>query len=211
MATLVPIDPIAPDHEAVARAAAVLAAGGVVAYPTETFYGLAADPRLPSGVAAIFRAKARPEGEALPLVASDEARLVALLGPLPPLARRLAGTFWPGPLTLVIPVEEGRLASGVSQGLGTVAVRVPSSAIARALAAAAGGLVTSTSANRSGRAPATTAHEVMETIGPAIDLVLDGGASPGGAPSTIVDVCGAQARLIREGRVPYARVLESLQ
>ena len=210
MTDVIAIDPDAPDATTIEVAARLIRGGGAVAFPTETFYGLAADPRLEAGVRAVFKAKGRPTGEALPLIAADRAAVERTLGPLSPLASRLADAFWPGPLTLVLPLPAAVLVPAVSAGRETVAVRVSDHPVARALAAALAGLITATSANRSGAAPATTAQEAAG-VSAQLALVLDGGTTPGLAPSTIVDVTGAVPRLIRAGRVPFDRVLESLQ
>lgn len=208
---LLSIHPSRPNPAILAEAAAVIRAGGVVAYPTETFYGLGADPRSAKGVAAVFAAKGRAAGEALPLIAADVAAVERLLGKLSPLAARLVSRFWPGPLTLVVPLRPGILAEGVSAGRDTIAVRVSDHPVARALADAAGGLITSTSANRSGEPPAVDAASVASTLGERIDLIIDAGAAEGLAPSTLVDVTADVPRLVRPGRVPFDRVLESLQ
>jgi L-threonylcarbamoyladenylate synthase len=209
MPTVLTVDPRSPDPDLVARAAAALRLGGIVAYPTDTLYGLAVDPRDPAAVAALFEAKGRPSGQALPLVAADleQARLAAALTPL---ALRLARTFWPGPLTLVVPAA-APLAPGVTAADGTVAIRVPAHDVARALARAAGWPVTATSANRSGEPPASTVEAVLAAVGAHLALVLDAGPAPGGPPSTIVDARGETPTLVRAGAVPWSRVLESLQ
>ena len=200
-----------PDPAVIARAAAAVGAGGVVAYPTDTFYALGADPRRSAGVSAIFAMKGRREGEALPLIAGSLGEVERALGPFEATARRLAMRFWPGPLTLVVPLVQGVLDPRVTAGHATVAVRVPDHAVARALATAIGGLITSTSANRSGAPPAVTAADVAHSLSGSPLFILDGGPAPGGLVSTIVDVSEAQPRLVRAGRVPFDRVLESLQ
>jgi L-threonylcarbamoyladenylate synthase len=205
------VDAERPDAATIGRAAAVVAAGGVVAYPTDTFYALGADPRRVAGVAAVFDAKGRDHRESLPLIAGSLDDIERVLGLLPPMAQRLAGVFWPGPLTLVVPLAAGALDPRVSAGRATVAVRVPGHAVARAFASAAGGLLTSTSANRSGEPPATTAVGVLDSLAGSLGYVLDGGTTPGGPASTIVDVCASAPRLIRAGQVPFDRVLESLR
>jgi len=200
------------DGVAVAAAVAVLARGGVIAFPTETFYGLGADPVREDAVAAIFAAKGRSAGEALPLIAADAAAARAVAASWSPIAEQLAGAFWPGPLTLVVPVRPGAVVTGVTAGRDTVAVRVPGHPLARALAGAAPGrLLTATSANRSGSPALATADAVERAIGGHVSLIVDGGPSPGGLASTIVDVTGASPRLIREGPVAFDRVLEFLR
>jgi L-threonylcarbamoyladenylate synthase len=198
-----------PEPATLARAADVIARGGLVAFPTDTLYGLAADPRRPAAVARVYAAKGRAAGEALPLVASSLEQVERDAGTLSPLAKRLAARFWPGPLTLVIDASAG-LAPGVRADANTVAVRVPDHPVARALAEAAGCPITSTSANRAGQPAPKAADEVILAIGDAIDLVLDGGPSPGGPPSTIVDARSERPRLVRAGAIPFDRVLEAV-
>lgn len=198
---VVPADP-----DGLARAAAVLAAGGVVAFPTDTVYGLAADPRQEAAVARIFELKGRREGVALPLVAGSAAQAQAA-GRFDARALALAAAFWPGPLSIVVPAASV-LARAVVAADGTVAVRVPAHEAARGLAAALGFAVTATSANRSGNPPAQTAAEAADGL-PGVDLVLDGGPSPGGPPSTIVAPGDRGPVLIRAGAIPWERVLKS--
>jgi L-threonylcarbamoyladenylate synthase len=205
---------IRDDDAAVARAAAAIARGEVVAYPTETFYGLAADPRNAEAIERVFAAKGRRSDEPLPLIVSDIEQVERWFGGLAPHAKALARRFWPGPLTLVLPLSGESLRtlpSNLTAGRANVAVRVPAHPLARALALAAGGAITSTSANPSGTPPASTADEVLRTLADRIALVIDGGPTPGGAPSTIVDVQELQPRLVRAGVLPWERVLESLQ
>jgi L-threonylcarbamoyladenylate synthase len=199
-----------PDRRALSRAAAVVRAGGIVAYPTDTLYGLAANPGSAAAVAQLYRIKGRPVDLAVPLIASGIEQIEAAGGLFEPATRRLAGSFWPGPLTLVLPAWAG-LDPGVHAGRGTVGVRVPDHLIARMLAELCGWPITSTSANRSG-APATMdPEEVRRTLGGELDGLIDAGRSPGGLPSTIVDASGGVPRLVRAGAVPWDRVLECVQ
>ena len=198
----------APDEATlIAEAAAIVTAGGVVAYPTDTFYGLATDARQAGAVARLFSVKGRSGDVAIPLIAADldQAEMVGELGPL---AHDLACRFWPGPLTLVVTARPVLPATLLAGGR-TVAVRVPDHAVARQLAATVGFPVTSTSANRSGEPPPTTADDVVRTLGDSIDLVLDGGVCAGGRPSTIVDTTGEVPTLVREGAVPWERIVQS--
>ncbi len=205
---LVHVDPLAPNATAIADAVATLATGGVVVFPTETYYGLAADPRHDEAVERLYLVKGRAPDLVIPLIAADRAQVETQIGPLTSLAACLADRFWPGPLTLAIaPVR--RFAAQVHGPGGSVAVRVPDHAVARALAAACGCPLTSTSANRSGRPPVRTAADAERELGSLIDLILDAGSTSGGAPSTIVDVTGASPVLVRAGAIAWARVLES--
>lgn len=204
------LEPEALYHR-LAFAASVLQRGGVIAFPTETVYGLAADPASLVGVVHVFELKGRPHGEALPLIAAhvDAARRVASVWS--PAAARLAARFWPGPLTLVVPVNDNEVVMRATAGHGTVGVRVSSHPVARALAEVSpAGVITATSANQSGTPAHTTADGVAAALH-HVDVILDGGDAPGGPASTIVDLTEAQPRLIREGPIAFARVLESLR
>jgi len=200
------VDPAGCTEGQLAPAVAWLRDGGIVAFPTETFYGLAVDPRSPSAVAALFDLKGRPDALALPLIAASMTAVEAWSGPLSSLTRRLAAAFWPGPLSLIVDVLVS-LAPRVAAG-GTVAVRVPSHVVARELAAAWGAPLTATSANLSGQPSARTVEELGAIVDDARVLVIDGGPTPGGRPSTIVDARNAPPTLVREGAVPWKRVLE---
>jgi L-threonylcarbamoyladenylate synthase len=198
----------APDPETIATAAAHIRAGGVVAYPTDTLYGLGADPRSSDAVRRVFAIKGRPDGRPIPLIASDTASAEHVVG-FTPLARRLVDAFWPGPLTLLLPEAAHRLAPEVLQGHALIGIRVPEHAVARALAAAAGGVLTATSANRSGSEATGDPAKIAQLAVYGLEVLLDAGRSPGGLPSTIVDASGAAPVLVRAGAVPWGRVLES--
>jgi L-threonylcarbamoyladenylate synthase len=210
MARRLIIDPRAPDAERLREVADALAAGEVVAYPTDTLYGLAVDPRNAVAVHRLFALKGRAPDMAVPVIAADLEQVEAQTGRLTGLDRRLAERFWPGPLSLVIDAWPS-LAPGVMSADGTVAVRVPAHAIARAIARLAGHPITATSANRTGAPPPATAGEVLAGLGDAVAMVVDGGPTPGGAPSTIVRVREGRVALVREGAIPWARVLELQQ
>jgi L-threonylcarbamoyladenylate synthase len=196
---------VSPDLErAILAAARVLRAGGLVAYPTETFYGLGASASDGVAVERLARAKGRPDGKPLPLLAADHAQ-VESVAELRGAAATLAERFWPGPLTLVLPALPG-LPEPVTAGTGTVAVRVPGSEVARALAAAVGGPIVSTSANLAGEPPPRAVAELAAALVARIDHVLDGGWTPGGAPSTIVAFDEAGIRLVRAGVISWDEV-----
>jgi len=187
----------------VADAAEVLRRGGIVAYPTETWYGLGALAADGAAVERVVHAKLRPEEKPLPLLAADLAQVEAV-AELPPLARRLAAAFWPGPLTLVVPVRPGvRLHRAITGGAGTVGIRVSSGQVSAALARAAGGALVATSANLSGAPPVAQAAALDPALVARLDLVLDGGTAPGGLPSTVVAVTGGALSLLRAGAVPF--------
>lgn len=188
-----------------AEAVAVLRAGGVVALPTDTVYGIAVDLATPGGVERLFAAKRRPPDRGIMLLLASAAQ-AADVGVLGPAARALAAAFWPGGLTLVVPRRpDVELPAALTGGTPTIGVRLPDHATPRALAAAVGPIPT-TSANRSGRPEGRDAAEIVDQVGDAIDLVLDGGPAHGGPASTVVDCTGEQPRLLRVGAVPPAEV-----
>lgn len=190
----------------VARAAEILRQGGLVVFPTETVYGLGCDAANPAAVARLFAAKGRPRFN--PLIAHVPGLAEAEThAHLPEAARALAERFWPGPLTIV---AERRESSSVAElacaGLSTIALRAPSHEMARALLSAFGGPIAAPSANRSGRVSATSARHASEDLGAAVDLVLDGGASPIGLESTIVGFAGGAPVLLRPGAIARAAI-----
>ena len=204
----VPVDAQSPGAAAIGEAAAVIRADGVVALPTDTLYGLAANPCCANAVARVFEAKGRPADRALLLVAADLPQVARWVGPLPPAALRLAEHFWPGPLTLLVASTGGRglLSPRVAGAAGQVAIRVPAHAVPRALCAACGHPLTATSANLSGEPASADPDDVARALDGRIDLLLDAGRAPGGEPSTIVEVSGNQLRLVRAGAIPWNEV-----
>lgn len=199
------LDPQRPDPGLLARGAELLRRGLLVVYPTETFYGLACDPRQPEAVERIFAAKGRPERMALPLIAADREAVQWCARAVPDVAHRLMDAFWPGPLTLVLPAAE-ELPALLLGGGHTVGVRVSSHPVASGLARAAGGPIVATSANRSGEPPPSTAREAQEALGDAVSLILDGGPATGGSASTVIDLTVDPPRLIRSGAVPRGAI-----
>ena len=203
------VDAQACRAEDLATAAEWLAAGGIVAFPTDTLYGLACNVRDGAAVRRVFDIKGRSARAALPLIAASTAQVIAATGALSAREAQLARMFWPGPLSIVrdaaawMPVE-------VHGGLRTVAIRVPDHAVARALAEAFGGVIAATSANRSGEPPASRVEDLGALADDPRVFVIDGGATSGGAPSTLVDVRGTQPICLRDGAIAWSRVLESL-
>lgn len=196
---------ILPVEEALERAVALLAAGEVVALPTETVYGLAADATRGDAVARIFEAKGRPRFNPL-IVHVDGLAMAERLARFDPLSRRLAEAFWAGPLTLVLPLRpDGPIHPLVTAGLDTVALRWPVGFAARVVGAL-GRPIAAPSANPSGRVSATTAAAVAEGLGARIPLVVDGGPTPVGLESTIVQVAEGRLRLLRPGGVPAGEI-----
>jgi L-threonylcarbamoyladenylate synthase len=194
------LDPNAPDSAVIAEAAAILRAGGMVAFPTETVYGLGANAFDAEAVAGIFRAKGRPANDPIIVHLSDMAQLEQVTAHTPPLAHTLAQVFWPGPLTLVLP-RGARIPPNVSAGRDTVAVRMPAHLVAHALIAAAGVPVAAPSANTFSRPSATTAQHVFDDLHGRIALILDGGPAPLGVESTVLDLTGAHPVILRPGGI----------
>lgn len=193
----------------VAEAVEVLRRGGLVAFPTETVYGLGADASNPAAVQRIFAVKGRPRSHPLIVHLGEAMAMKEWAGEVPDDALALAEAFWPGPLTLVLPRAE-RVPDAVTGGLLTVGLRVPSAPLALELLGAFGGGVAAPSANRFGRVSPTTAEHVRADLGDAVDLVLDGGPCPVGVESTIVDCSGDRLAVLRPGGVSVEALAEVL-
>jgi L-threonylcarbamoyladenylate synthase len=198
------IDPYRPAWPEVRRVAAVIRRGGVVAIPTDTVYGLAANPFLPGVAERIFRIKRRPETRPILLLIDSMDRLEGLVRDVPPAFRKIAAAFWPGPLTMILPAQ-ARVPEAITAGTGTVAVRWPAAALPRALVRAAGSPLTATSANISGRHAAVTVRQVQRQLGGSLDFIVDGGRAPRLQPSTILDLTNG-FRIVREGAIPASRL-----
>jgi L-threonylcarbamoyladenylate synthase len=194
------IDPAAPEGPAIERAAAVLRAGGLVAFPTETVYGLGANALDAAAVARIYAAKGRPARNPIIIHVADAEAARAVVADWPDAARRLAERFWPGPLTLVLP-RGPAVPDIVTAGGPTVAVRVPAHPVAQALLRSAGVPVAAPSANRSTELSPTTAAHVLRGLAGRIDLVLDGGPTTAGLESTVLDLTTTPPRLLRPGPI----------
>lgn len=192
------IDAQSPDPALIAQAAAVLRAGGLAAFPTETVYGLGANALDPAAVARIFAAKGRPANNPLIVHVAETADAAQVVSLWPELAARLAEHFWPGPLTLILP-HAAALPDLVTAGGPTVAVRLPAHPVARALIRAAGVPVAAPSANRSSQLSPTRAEHVLDDLHGEVDLILDAGPTPGGLESTVLDVTTSPPRLLRPG------------
>jgi L-threonylcarbamoyladenylate synthase len=190
----------------IAAAAECIRNGGIVAYPTETVYGLAANPFDPIALAGLFDIKGRPPDKPVLLLIHDRSDLEILTSGITRIAIDLMDRFWPGPLTLLLPAREG-LSTFVTSGSGTVAVRLSSCDAALALCQAAGMPITSTSANRDGAPPATTPGQAAELIDTSLGLVLDGHCEPDALPSTIVDATGPEPMLVRAGAISASDIL----
>jgi len=197
--------PVAVTGETIAHAAAILRSGGVVAFPTETYYGLAVDPLQHRALERLFLIKRRPKNLPILALVTDCSQLTLLASQVPAVYEPLIACFWPGPLTLVFPAL-ATLPSQLTGSTGTIGLRCSPHPVANRLIAAFGSPITATSANLSGDPPATTADEVVRIFGDQIDLVLDGGRTPGGNGSTLVGVRGAILNCLRQGNIPFAAV-----
>ncbi|MDA1257223.1 MAG: L-threonylcarbamoyladenylate synthase [Chloroflexi bacterium] len=198
--------PTLNQSEVATAAAAVIRAGGVVAFPTDTFYGLGVDPFNERAVASLFAAKGRAPDSPVPVLIADSSDLKKIASSVPAGAEALAETFWPGALTLVLKAVDG-LPGLVSAGTGTVGVRVPDHDTPRAIAGVLNGPITGTSANRSGDPPMKSAGDVKAAMGDAVELVLDGVCGAHVTPSTVVDFTTEPPRVVRQGAVS----LEAIQ
>ncbi len=191
------------------NAVAVLRAGGLVAFPTETVYGLGADASSLEAVKKIFAAKGRPHDHPLIVHIADAVQLANWARDIPPAAGKLAKKFWPGPLTIILR-RSAQVSDLVTGGQDTVALRVPSHPVAQALLRTFGGGIAAPSANRFGRVSATTAAHVRSEFGDTVDCVLDGGAADVGIESTIVDLSGDKPTLLRPGWITAAQLQQVL-
>lgn len=197
------------DAAGIAEAARILAAGGLVALPTETVYGLACDATEPRAVADLYAAKGRPSFN--PLIAHvPDLEAARRVGVLTSAAEALAARFWPGPLTLVVPALEGATCDLARAGLASVAIRVPAHPAAQAVLKAAGRPIAAPSANRSGHVSPTTAAHVLADLNGRIDLILDAGPCTVGVESTILDCTGAVPVLLRPGGLPREAIEAAL-
>ena len=206
MTRVVTVDPERPDPDAIGEAAAVIRRGGLVAFPTETVYGLGANALDAAAVRRIFEAKGRPSTDPLIVHIAHVGQLGRVASSVPPAARNLALAFWAGPLTLILP-KNPAIPDEVTAGLASVAVRVPAHRVARALLEMAGVPVAAPSANRFSRPSPTRAAHVIDDLGGRIDLVLDGGPTPIGVESTIVDCTVTPPVLRRPGGITREQLL----
>lgn len=200
MVTVLDVGPGGDPKGGLKRGAEAILRGGVVAFPTESFYGLGADPRDETAVRRIFRIKRRRDDHPLLILIPSREALDHYALSVPETARALMDRFWPGGLTLVFEARPA-LSSLLTAGTGKVGVRLSSHAVATGLCREAGTAVTGTSANYAGMPPCRNAGGVLETLGPELDLILDGGETPGGKGSTVLDVTTDPPQLIREGIV----------
>lgn len=209
MAEIVQVSPDNPEPNAVRRAAELIRRGDVVGLPTDTFYGLAADPFNLAAVARIYEIKGRPERKALPILLASLEQAEELVGDVPDIFFVLAERFWPGALTLVVDAAS-RVPLKVTGNTGRVALRQPDSKITTAVITAAATPVTGTSANLSGFAACNSAAQVVKQMGERLPLILDGGESSALLASTVVDLRGESWTVVREGPISEAQIREVL-
>jgi L-threonylcarbamoyladenylate synthase len=199
-ARLLPVDPQHPEQAALDEARRCLVTDGVIAFPTESFYGLGVLATSAAAVERLFALKRRPADRPVPVVVADRWQVAMVIETVRPVANLLMTRFWPGPLTLVM-VARASLPGRLTGGTGRLGVRQPGLSLPSLVAAAAGCPITATSANQTGQMPATTAERVRAVFGGEIDLILDGGPTPGGLPSTVLDLTVEPPRLVRAGRI----------
>lgn len=204
MRKVIPVDPDRPDRLVLQEIAALIRNGGVAAIPTDTFYGLAANPFDPAAVARLFEIKGRAHSKPILLLIADRRMLAALIEEVPPLAEKLIAAFWPGPLTLVFKASK-EISSLLTGGAGTIGIRFPNAPLPLALIQTVGFPITATSANRSSEPSPASADDVARTLGGSIDSILDGGSCTT-IPSTVLDVTVFPMRIVREGRLSAAQI-----
>jgi len=210
MPVILKIDPVNPDEVAFGEALRLLREGGVLAYPTETFYGLGADALSEAAVGKIFRIKGRDFKNPIPVIIGDRRDLPPLVEEIPRAAQILIENFWPGPLTLVFAASSS-VSSLLTGGTGKIGIRVSSHPLARLLARGLGGPLTATSANISGGPECTTADSVIRALQSPPEAFIDGGPTPGGLGSTVLDITVSPPRILREGVITRDAVLSSLR
>lgn len=197
---IVPVNPAVPERAVIARAAEAILRGGVVGFPTDTFYGLGCSLMDPAAVDMVYQLKRRPPDLAVISLIADPAQVEALAAEIPEIGEALMKRFWPGPLSIVFRASP-LLSTGSRGPRDTVALRFPRHPISIALVLAVGGPVVASSANLSGQPPARTAQDVARTFGNQLDLILDGGAAQAQEPSTLVDVSRGRLAVLRPGSV----------
>ena len=205
MPEVIEIDPCKPDPKQIAKAVTILAEGGIIAYPTETFYGLGADIRISEALERVFSIKGRPIGNPIALIVGDAEDLTEWVEEIPSAAYGLIEALWPGALTIVFRAS-ARTPPRLTGGTGTIGIRVSSHPVASALASTLHSPITATSANISGAGECSTAAEVTRSLGNSIDAVIDGGRTKGEAASTILDMTSNPPSVLREGAIPASHI-----
>lgn len=203
----VPVNSIAAEdsEETRTQAARIIAAGGVIAFRTDTFYGLGADPFNPEALRRVNGLKGRDGGKPILIVISDACEAERFISHYTPLFSSVSARFWPGALT-IIGTAKPQVPQELTAGTVTIGLRLPDDEAVRSLIRLCGGALTATSANLAGEAPAQTAAEVTRAFPKGLDLIIDGGAAQSDKPSTVIDLSGERARLIREGVIPLSEL-----
>jgi L-threonylcarbamoyladenylate synthase len=202
---VVQVDRLGNPKEAVLRAALVVKSGGIVAFPTESFYGLAVDVNREAAIERLFVVKKRRRDRPVLILISSLEAVDRFAARVPSLAKRLMKAFWPGGLTLILETAAD-VSPLLTAGTGKIGMRLSSHPVATTLANAVGGAVTGTSANRSGEPPCRNPRAILETLGAEVDLILDGGETPGETGSTVMDVTVSPPRIVREGLIPFRQL-----
>lgn len=209
MVEIIRISSTNPDPSALEHAAAIITQGGIIAYPTETFYGLGTDGENEASVEKLFAIKGRDFNKPIPLIISGRNHVTKLAAAVPESAERLMDRFWPGGLTLLFEALP-YLSTRLTGGTGKIGIRLSSNVIATGLAVLLGGALTATSANLSGQEECVSADEVMDKLGSKINAIIDGGTTPGKKGSTIVDITTDPPIMIREGIILFSLILDAL-
>jgi len=207
---VIKIDPSHPDLVLIERAAEILREGRVMAFPTETFYGLGADAKNETAVKKIFRIKGREFNNPIPIIIGTREELGGLVEEIPEAAQRLISVFWPGPLTLVFRASKA-VSPRLTANTGLIGIRISSHPIARMLAQALGAPLTATSAHLSGETECTTARQVVHSIGPFIDGIIDGDKTPGHKGSTVINIAVSPPQILRIGVISENEIKEALE
>jgi L-threonylcarbamoyladenylate synthase len=195
-------------REAIAAASEIVREGGIAAFPTETFYGLGVKYNDIRALEKLYELKGRPKKRAMPIIVGDRKMLRLFCSSLNRVEEKIAERFWPGPLTLLVAVRED-LPELITAGTGKVAVRIPGKSFALELARSLDFPITATSANISGMLPAESAGDVLRYFGNSLDIIIDGGKTRGGKPSTIIDASGGKIKIVRHGAIPQEEIFEA--
>ncbi len=198
------------ERDKIGRIAEILRKGKIIAYPTETFYGLGANCYREEAIQRIYRLKKRDYAKPLSIVISDRSMMEELAIDVPPVFRALAREFWPGPLTVILKASS-QLPRQLLSSEGSVGVRMPALSWLRALIEMAGFPITATSANLTGQKEISEPDEVIKTFGGKVDLIADGGKTPGILPSTVIDLTSEKPQIVREGAVPVSKLRRFLE
>ena len=204
--SIISVDPSHPDSDIIMQEADIIQQGDLVAFPTETVYGLGGDGMNPQAVKKVYQAKGRVSDKPLLVLIADPAWLSQLTDVVPDAARAVMDTFWPGPVTLTLPAAPNIPRELLGAGT-TIGVRLPGPSVALSLVQSAGCPITAPSANRSGTPDPLTAMDVARSLGDSVDIILDGGPALDDRPSTVVDLSTPKPVLLRAGRVPFEDVL----